>query len=151
MARKMTKTLQERILMKLRPSEDTNCLLFTGYRNNWGYGKIRVGGKTKVVHRVVWEEVNGSIPESLCVLHTCDVPACCLPAHLFLGTHADNMKDMSDKARGRNGRSTRTNCPRGHPYNEENTYIHTKPNGRVNRHCIVCKRDSLRNNILWSI
>jgi hypothetical protein len=54
---------------------------------------------------VAWIITNGSIPNSMHVLHICDNKACCNPAHLYLGTHQDNMADV--KARGRVGRGPR--------------------------------------------
>ena len=51
-------------------------------------------------HRVAWVIANGRpIPDGLMVLHRCDVPMCVNPAHLFLGTQLDNMRDC--KAKGR--------------------------------------------------
>ncbi len=74
-----------------------------------GYGEIRVGSMTDgsrrmvKVHRVVWGAVFGPIPEGLHVLHSCDNPPCANPAHLFLGTNADNVADKVAKGRGAAG------------------------------------------------
>lgn len=59
-------------------------------------------------HRTAWSEVNGPIPEGLCILHTCDNPPCCNPCHLFCGTHADNVKDKVAKNRQSVGENSGT-------------------------------------------
>ncbi|MGC7464261.1 HNH endonuclease [Xanthomonas citri pv. citri] len=50
-------------------------------------------------HRIAWQQAFGPIPEGLQVCHRCDTPACCNPAHLFLGTAMANMRDKYSKGR----------------------------------------------------
>ena len=63
------------------------------------YGTITIDKRTHYVHRVAWELANGSIPDGMCVCHTCDNPRCINPDHMFLGTIADNLQDMTNKGR----------------------------------------------------
>ncbi len=63
------------------------------------YGSFYFGGGKQRAHRVAHTLANGPIPEGMWVLHHCDNPPCCNPAHLFLGTDADNLRDSFAKGR----------------------------------------------------
>lgn len=85
---------------------DDACWLWIAGKNDHGYGTFRIGSrrdgsrKTIGAHKVSWEIANGEVPNSLHVLHECDNPVCVNPAHLFLGTNLDNIKDKVSKGRG---------------------------------------------------
>ena len=64
-------------------------------------GKGEYGTKMIKAARMAWTLMRGPIPEGLCVLHHCDNPMCMNPEHLWLGTFADNSRDMRLKGRGR--------------------------------------------------
>lgn len=78
---------------------DAGCWNFNGCLLPNGYGKVRRLGKTWLAHRLSYTESVGEIPDGVCVLHKCDNRKCINPAHLFLGSRADNMKDMISKGR----------------------------------------------------
>lgn len=75
------------------------CWIWTGRKDQDGYGKFRVSGVEYRAHRVAWVQAKGPIPEGLLVLHRCDNRPCVRVDHLFLGTWADNIADMDAKGR----------------------------------------------------
>jgi hypothetical protein len=88
----------ERFNIKVKRGE--GCWEWTGAKLRTGYGRITVStGKVCSAHHLSYEFSCGPVPKGMCVLHICDNPACVRPDHLFLGTHNDNMKDMTAKER----------------------------------------------------
>jgi hypothetical protein len=69
------------------------------------YGQVRVAGRSKGAHRLVYELTVGPIPEGLLVLHSCDNPPCCNPAHLRVGTQKENIGDAIERNRLARGRA----------------------------------------------
>lgn len=112
-------TLLERLLSRVLVDEVTDCWIYQGGKNNIGYGMIRDDKKMRTTHRVSYEEHNNvKIPPGMCVCHTCDNPSCVNPAHLWLGSHKDNSKDMVAKGRWKpfgtgmlGKKQPRTDCP----------------------------------------
>jgi len=85
-----------------KPNGADGCWLWRGtIAKKTGYGTIELPGKTWLAHRLSYHLTKGEIPSRMCVLHKCDVRNCINPAHLFLGTHQDNMDDMVKKGRQR--------------------------------------------------
>ena len=91
--------LSARFWNKVSTSQPSDCWEWTAYRNPRGYGKIGISGVVHFAHRVAWELTNGTIPDGMRVLHSCDNPPCCNPGHLHLGTQADNVQEMWDRSR----------------------------------------------------
>lgn len=85
------------------PGPASACWPWRGARDNKGYGAARVAGRALKAHRVAYEVAHGPIPAGLIVRHTCDNPPCCNPAHLEVGTHADNARDKAERGRSLRG------------------------------------------------
>ncbi len=82
----------------------TECWLWLGLqkrspKNPSPYGSLGWRGKVTSAHRVAFELANGEPPAGAMVLHRCDNTLCCNPAHLYLGDHAQNMRDMVERQR----------------------------------------------------
>lgn len=92
--------LIRRIEKHSMPEPNSGCWIWVGCLTPTGYGHVYIRkGKNRRAHRASWEVYRGEIPTGLSVLHSCDMPPCVNPDHLFLGTQEDNMVDMTRKGR----------------------------------------------------
>lgn len=83
-----------------------SCIEWDGPKNDWGYGKVSINHRSFYAHRVAYANANGLQIEDLkglVVRHRCDNPACVNPNHLVIGSHDDNMKDMTERGRSQHG------------------------------------------------
>jgi hypothetical protein len=87
----------KRFEAKYIPEPNSGCWLWDASVNTAGYGQLNIEKRPRLAHRLAYEHYVGPIPEGMHVCHRCDVPACCNPNHLFIGTHLDNMRDMDAK------------------------------------------------------
>ena len=92
----------------------SGCHIWTGASTVFGYGRSNVAQRlygTTIVHRALFQHLNGEIPKNAYVCHECDTPSCVNPNHLFLGSAVDNAQDRKMKNRSapkfghHNGRS----------------------------------------------
>lgn len=118
------------------------CWYWDGGYTPAGYGQLRLPSrKHKLAHRLAYELLVGPIPEGLQLDHLCRIRGCVNPEHLRVVTSRENL--LAPGARTLAAlNSAKTSCPRGHAYNDENTYVDVT--GR--RHCKSCNRDVNREN-----
>lgn len=73
------------------------CWPWKAGRDGRGYGQVTVDGKKIGAHRRAYELAHGPITAGLVVRHRCDYKPCCNPAHLEIGTFADNSRDAVER------------------------------------------------------
>lgn len=114
-----------------RVHKTDTCWLWTGSHQGDGYGRFYAQRKMQSAHRYSYELHVGPIPAGLQIDHLCRVPGCVNPAHLEAVTPRENtLRGQGITA----VQARRTHCPKGHPYDEENTRL----NGRK-RFCRACQ------------
>lgn len=102
-----------------------------GYPN--GYGSFRLGKDMRSAHRCAYIICRGSIPDGMCICHTCDQKGCVNPSHLWAGTNHDNSLDMCRKGRQakgeRSGKYTHPESTRRGDNHPARLHPETRPRG----------------------
>jgi hypothetical protein len=77
-----------------------DCWEYSGYcKPPAGYGVTESSGRPIYTHRLAYAIFRGPVPDGMEVCHSCDNPPCWNPAHLFVASHSDNVRDMDEKRR----------------------------------------------------
>jgi len=97
-------SLEERFWDKVEIKSEEECWEWKGFISPKGYGRFKLGVNMPNAQRVSWMLTHGKIPNKLHVLHSCDNRSCVNPKHLYLGTNADNMRDMAERGRSTKGK-----------------------------------------------
>lgn len=122
-----------------------DCWLWQGMKNHDGYGRMRHGNARTLTHRISYALVRGPIPEGMRVLHHCDVRDCVNPNHLFLGTQADNIRDMDAKGRRRPARGE------GHGRAKLNRAQALEIRASSDSDTILAAQYSVAKSLIWAI
>lgn len=135
-----TRDVHERFWEKVAKGAD--CWLWTAGTNGKGYGTFWLVSNTKTspgerdyAHRIAYRWLVGEIPDGLEIDHLCRNRNCVNPMHLEPVTRKLN-QHRGESFGGRNAR--KTHCPRGHPYDVANTYVHAKTGYRQ---CRICREE----------
>ena len=101
-------SLLKRLSSHIHVTTEDDCWEWQASRTPPGYGRTHVfdpvAGKNRgeYAHRLAYIAENGvDIPAGMVIMHLCDNPPCCNPAHLRMGTYRDNTQDAIRKGRWR--------------------------------------------------
>lgn len=118
------------------------CWRWQGAKSATGYALVRIAGRLRQVHRVTYEAAKGPIPTGLHLDHLCRTRDCINPDHLEPVTSLENTMRSPVAVCAVNAR--KVECKRGHPFDEENTYVTVGKRGRLERRCRTCGRNRAR-------
>lgn len=118
------------------------CWLWLAGKDRSGYGAFRYQGRQIGAHRFAYERLVGPIPEGTELDHV--KARGCTNRHCVNPDHLEPVTSRVNTLRG-DGPSAvaarQTECAHGHPFTPENTRFSRKPNGRMMRYCVTCRRE----------
>jgi hypothetical protein len=140
--------IQKRFWEKVKKNLITGCWEWQGYKTKFGHGQFQTLAKVDYAHRYSWQLVYGEIPKGLFVLHRCDNGCCVNPAHLYIGTQTDNIRDMVNRGRTRYDKNRATGIRNG-------KYTHPEKTPRGEKHGMAkltqMQVDEIRNKYKYRI
>ena len=138
-AKRVYPPLKERFWSKVEKT--STCWIWTGARNNIGYGSFYMGALRPVgvqrlvtAHRFAYELLVGLIPDGCDLDHLCRVRACVRPSHLEPVSHQENIRRGLAGATVAARQRAKTHCPHGH------LYVATNVTKHGHRFCIECRQ-----------
>lgn len=131
--------LPQRLQDKIMPEPNSGCWLWEGGVAGKGYGVTRHNGRQRYVHAVVYELLVGQVPDGLECDHLCRNTYCVNPHHIEPVTHKENLRRSTAIAAAKAWTDSITRCPKGHEYDEKNTY---RREGK--KHCRQCAKLACR-------
>ncbi len=96
----MTESDIKRFWSKVAKGAPTECWPWQGALTaHGGYGAFRLSGITQRAHRIAYFLAKENLDHNLEILHSCNNPQCCNPAHLRQATHAENIQQANQQGR----------------------------------------------------
>ena len=135
----ITQSVHDRIARYVEPVTESGCWLWIGTIEANGYGRLRVGKRKLLAHRVLFSIHRGRLGDTDYLDHLCRVRCCVNPDHLEIVDFRTNvLRGIGPSAKN----ARKTHCPLGHPYDDTNTHIEHGGG----RKCRACDRVAYWNN-----
>lgn len=137
----MTPSTVARFWAKVALDDDSKCWEWQAAKTDQGYGRLLPSTYgTSKAHRFAYERLRGPIPGGLVIDHLCRNTSCVNPAHLEPVTrHENTLRGLAPLVGGAFN-AAKVECPRGHPYTEDNTYR----DRQGSRSCKACRTVAAR-------
>jgi hypothetical protein len=143
---------QTRLWSFVQRGGQNDCWPWAGNIDRGGYGLFKVGPKQRIAHRLMYELLIAPIPEGMDLDHLCHTRdmAChggsqCAHRRCVNPAHLEPVSGRINSLRGRSqpaANALKTHCPKGHAYDERNTYVNPRTGGRT---CRECNNESQKN------